>query len=824
MFNSACSSQSSFCACLLLLCGLTHTATAESPESFSQVSYTNTPISFEVNRGQADARVAFLGHGFFFTPEGVVINLAVADPAKERSRAEERSHLAVRMSFAGPAHPAEVIGEGRLPTRGNYLIGDAANWHTDVPQYARVCYRQVYPGVDIVFYGRGHDLEYDVVVAPGADVKQVRLRFDGTGSLEVDQNGDLALHTRAGDVRQYSPRVYQRVRGSQHRVTGKYVMRAHNEIGFELGLFDRTKPVVVDPVLRWSTLFGGTGDEVMSSIAVDSSGQAYATGRTTSLDFPTTLGAIETAAPAKGTAFITKFARDGRSVIYSTYFGGTNGQTASTGISVDGSGNAYITGYTYSGDLPVTSAAYQTTSNGGKEDFVAKLNATGTSLIYSTYLGGSDVEWSGGIAIDSAGNAYLTGATASPDFPTTSEAFQTSKPTSANLQASFITKLNSDGSSLVYSTYLGGPANPVYPNITQQKGVGIAVDASGNAYVQGTTNSFGFPVTAGAFQKSFGGFGISGPGDAFVTKLNPTGTGLVYSTYLGGNDDEDVFTDGSLAIDGAGNAYITGDSMSANYPTTPGAFMSASQSSCGPILTKLNSTGTALVYSAHWNPGGLCNFSVGNGIAVDSGGHAFIAGVTGAEWPHFPFVRPFQVWIGGPYYEAGESNAFVMKMNAAGTAAQYSSLLGGTGLFDRAMAIALDSASNAYVAGDTNSTDFPVTQSAFRKRNAGGWDAFVAKIIPVCDASLTTPSVTICTPSDRATVHSPVTVTATTRDSTPPVRRTEVWLDYVKVYQVKLSAIYAKIPMTVGTHRLTVRSLDRSGVLVKKTVYVKVAP
>jgi hypothetical protein len=351
------------------------------------------------------------------------------------------------------------------------------------------------------------------------------------------------------------------------------------------------------------------------------------------------------------------------------------------------------------------------------------------------------------------------------------------------------------------------------------------VDVSSNAYVMGTTNSTAFPVTAGAFQTSFGGFGSGYPsGDIFVTKLNATGTGLVYSTYLGGSDSENVFTDGGLAIDSAGNAYITGDSFSSDFPTTPGAFRSPA--SCGPVLTKLNPTGTGLVYSGHWAIGPCPNGeSFATGVAIDKGGHAYVVGQTIAHWPNFPFVRAFQESIVDQPYTY---NTFVIKMNPTGTAPDYSSLLGGNGYFDLGTAIALDSSGNAYVTGDTNSTDFPITQGAFQRHKAGRSsveNAFVAKIIPVCDdAGLTDPSVTICSPGDGTTLRSPAVVRTVTRDSSSPVLRTEVWVDFVKVYEIKLSAIYAKIPMTVGTHRLTVQSMDHSGVFFKKTIYVTVAP
>lgn len=789
-------------ACLLL------TAFAAGANHSASAKYAKSRLSFEPNVGQTDARVSYLGRSVFFTNQGATLKLPVPG-----------GYLAVAMKFEGDRRSARITGESPLPGRSNYLIGNPANWHTEIPQFARVHYRGVYPGVDFVFYQSGRSLEYDIALAPRTDVDHVRLTFEGVDSLGVDANGDLTLHTKAGDLRQLVPAVYQRINGRLRRVRCHYRLFAKNQVGFTLGAHDRGQAVVIDPVLRWSTYLGGTGrsGDAALSIAVDSVGHAYVTGVTDSLDFPTTPGAIQPTVPAPGqrSAFVTKFAWNGRDVIYSTYFGGTNcRETFPTGIRVDGSGNTYITGMTNCTDLPVTSGAYQQTSKGNVDDFVAKLNPTGTALVYSTYLGGSDTERAGGIAIDSAGNAYITGETASLDFPTTPGAFQTVKPASGSAPAAFVTKLSSDGSSLLYSTYLGGPAN-TFPYNTA-RGTRIAVGTSGNAYVIGTTNSTGFPVTAGAYQTSLGG-----AGDFFVTKLNATGTGLIYSTYLGGSGDEGVFTDGGLAIDSTGNAYITGDSFSSDFPATPGAFLSPA--SCGPVLTKLNATGTGLVYSGHWAIGPCPNGeSFATGVAVDKGGHAYVVGQTIAKWPNFPFVRAFQEWI---VDQAFTFNTFVIKMNPSGTAPDYSSLLGGNGYFDLGTAIALDSEDNAYVTGETNSTDFPVTQGAFQRHKSTSEDAFVAKIIPVCGAAgLTDPSVTICSPGDGATLRSPAVVKAVTRDSSSPVVRTEVWVDFVKVYEIKLSAIYARISLTAGTHRLTVQSMDHSGVFFKKTIYVTVAP
>jgi hypothetical protein len=819
MFKASCSRQSSFYGCMLLVCTLTQTATAKLPAAAPpQVSYENVPISFEVNQGQTDKRVVFLGHGFFFTPESVVVNLPIKESSNAPLRSGERSYLAVRMSFAGTAHPAVVMGDGELGSRSHYLIGHPSNWHTDVPHCARVRYRQVYPGVDMVFYGSGHDLEYDVVLAPGADVKQVRLRFEGAEMLEVDPNGDLILHTKGGDIRQLRPRVYQAVRGRQLSVKGKYVLRAANEAGFELGAFDHSKPVVIDPVLRWSTYLGGSSDDHIAGIALDGTEHAFVAGTTQSPNFPTTPGVIQRTFAGNAVAFVSKFTRNGSGLLYSTYFGGTNCVAVARAIRVDNSGNAYITGDTGCGNFPVTSTAYQKTLTGSTDAFAVKLNYLGTRFIYATYLGGNDEEEGWSIALDSAGSAYVTGLTGSPDFPVTPGAIQMA-PSFSGFTDAFVTKLSPEGGSIVYSTYLGGPPpSTEHAPRRVQRGTSIKVDSSGSAYVMGKTNSSQFPVTAGAFQTTFGGFGQGYNGDVFVTKFNPAGTAFVYSTYLGGEDDENL--DGDLAIDSAGNAYITGQSLSGDFPTTPGAFRSPA--SCGPFLTKLNSAGTGLVYSAHWDGGGHCINAFGSGVAVDSQGHAYVIGSTAQEWPEFPFRRAFQTWIGGPY--ESPLNGFVMKMNPLGTAIDYSSLLGGTGLIDLGYRIVLDASNSAYVTGQTESTDFPVTQFAFQKSNGGNFDSFVAKIVPICDAGPTDPSVTICGLADGVTVHSPVTVTANTRDSASPVTRTEVWVDNVKVYQVKLAAIYAKISMTVGTHRLTVKSLDHSGLLFKKTVYINVAP
>jgi hypothetical protein len=665
-------------------------------------TYGQLPLSFEANRGQADPRIKFLsrgpGYNLLLTADEAMLQLSKEVPAARARKAGNGKSSVLRMKFTGADPAPRVSGVDESGGVSNYFISDdPAKWRTNVPHYAKVRYTEVYPGVDLVYYGNQRELEYDFVVAPGADPNAIKLAFSGNDRLEIDEDGALVLSLRGGAVRQSRPLIYQEAAGVRREVEGGYRITRGGEVAFRIGAYDRTRPLVIDPVLIYSTFLGGTNGESGEGIAVDGAGNAYVTGENPSLNFPVTPGAAQPASGGGGDAFVTKLNSTGSALVYSTYLGG-NGTDIGRGIAVDGVGNAYVTGFTGSPNFPVTPGAFQSVNAGNGDAFVTKLNSTGSALTYSTYLGSNSNNQSHAIAVDGAGNAYVTGDTF-PNFPVTPGAVQ---PVNAGSQDVFVAKLNGTGSALVYSTYLGG--------LSQESGDGIAIDGAGNAYVTGPTSSLDFPITPGAFQPV-----KAANTDAFVAKLNGTGSALVYSTYLGG-----AATDlgRAIAVDGTGNAYVTGFTNSLNLPVTPNAFQPANAGGGDAFVTKLDSTGSALTYSTYL--GGSGNFERGDGIAVDGAGNAYVAGFTNSL--NFP-VTPsaFQPASGGG------QDAFVTKLDSAGSALVYSTYLGGNSTTEEGHAIALDSAGNAYVTGFTGSPNFPVTPGAFQPVSASG-DAFVVKI------------------------------------------------------------------------------------------------
>src|SRR5437588_748149 len=475
------------------------TGTAETRPHIAE-AYGRLPLSFEANRGQADPQVRFLARGpqqtlFLTSTEAVQVVTRPAPPGSEPPaprNAKPRGSATgtvLRMSFAGANQAARVTGLEELPGKAHYFIGNnPAQWRPNVPTYAKVRYDDLYPGIDLIYDGTQRHLEYDFVVRPGADPHRIALRLQGDDRLEVDSQGDLVLHTAAGVIRQRKPAIYQEIGAVRKEIPGGYVLSGAQQIGFQVAAYDATRPLVIDPVLVYSTYLEGSVDDYGYGIAVDGSGNAYVTGYTVSTDFPTTAGAFQTTARGNNDAFVAKINPSGSALVYSTYLGG-NANDYGYAIAVDGSGNAYVTGSTTSPDFPTTAGAFQTTPSGNNDAFVAKINPSGSALVYSTYLGGNANDYGYGIAVDGSGNAYVTGSTTSPDFPTTAGAFQTTP--SGNNDA-FVAKINPSGSALVYSTSL--PGNP------NADRYGIAVDGSGNAYVTGSTTSPDFPTTAGAFQ------------------------------------------------------------------------------------------------------------------------------------------------------------------------------------------------------------------------------------------------------------------------------------------------------------------------------------
>ncbi|HXI42229.1 MAG TPA: SBBP repeat-containing protein, partial [Bryobacteraceae bacterium] len=652
-----------------------------------------TVHGFEVNRGQSDPRVKFLslrkGYAVFLTREEAVLSLA-SDGDRDHSGS------ALRLRFVGASPEPTWTGLDPLPGLSHYFIGnDPSRWITHVPSFAKVRLQEIYRGVDVVFYEGPGGLEYDFTLSPHADPGQVGMCFPGARSVELDSEGALVLRTDGGAaVRMLRPVAYQTERDVRHVIDARYALEANGNVRFQLAPYDKSQPLIIDPVLTYSTYLGGSGNDNAAAIATDASGNVYVTGSTTSADFPLA-NPFKGVKPGMQNVFVAKLNAAGSSYVYSTYIGGS-GTDLGTGIAVDASGYVAITGATTSTDFPVVNALRPTLA-GVRNAFVLKLNAAGSGLVYSTYLGGSGSDQGFGIAMDSAGNAYVTGAAGSTNFPM----FNPLQPASAgpaNGSDAFATKINPAGTAYIYSTYLGGSGSDT--------GRAIAVDSAGNAYVTGDTGSKDFP-RANALQPTLAG-GI----DTFIAKINAAGSALVYSTYLGGSGND---TGRGIALDRTGNAYVTGATASPDFPLA-NALQSALAGGSDAFAAKVNAGGSALAYSTYLGGNGD---DFGLGIAVDGAGNAYLTGVTSSV--NFPIVNAVQATRGGG------RDAFVMELGMDGSNMFWSTYLGGTS-DDAGAAIAADIAGNVYLAGATSSNDFP-TALAVQPASGGGQDAFIARIV-----------------------------------------------------------------------------------------------
>ncbi len=703
-------------------------------------AYGHLPLGFEANRGQTDPQVAFLARGrgstLFLTATEAVLALRrspSAPPQRSRvampTRASGVTSSVVRLRLLGANPAPRLTAVDPLPGRSNYFLGNnPKEWRTNLPQYRRVRYENVYPGIDLVFYGNQGQLEYDFIVAPGADPRVIRLQFDGPDDLRLDSHGNLIarLGQAESELQMLKPRIYQPTGDNldgvpaTSPVEGSLLLQGDHEVGFAVGAYDSSRPLVIDPALAYSTYLGGSGNDEGHGIAVDAAGSAYVIGRTPSANFPTA-SPLQGANAGGSDVFVLKLNPAGSALVYSTYLGGSADDFGAA-IAVDAAGNAYLTGNTLSNNFPAVNAV-QASPGGGSDAFVAKLSATGSALLYSTYLGGSGADSGNAIAVG-GGNAYVIGNTASTNFPTAGplQSF-------GGVQDAFVTKLNPAGNALVYSTYLGGAASDF--------GAAIAVDAAGNAYLAGYTLSFNFPLQ-NPLQST-----RRTSNDGFVSKLNPAGSALVYSTYLGGNDDD--YIDG-IALDAAGNAVVTGETRSTTFPTQNAFDTDIGYGSCGftipgfsswwqcsdAFVSKLNAAGSALLFSTYLGgsanyvgPNSAGNFSgedFGTGVAVDSLGNIYVTGTTQST-SDFPIANSFQSVYGGSV------DSYVAKFTPDG-ALMYSSYLGGSG-DDSANSIAVDSAGSAYVTGYTESPNFPTLnplQPACNACTSSSADAFVTKI------------------------------------------------------------------------------------------------
>jgi Beta-propeller repeat len=695
-------------------------------------SYGKLPLSFEANHGQADGRVKFLsrtgGYTLFLTGDEAVLALSAgkaknkfpvetrlaASPREAKSNSnsipESATGTVLRMKLRNANPAVKVTGTDELAGTSNYFIGnDPAKWRTNVPTYAKVKYEGIYSGIDLVYYGNQRQLEYNFIVAPGADPRRIAFDVSGAKRIRRDAHGDLVLKVGEGEIRWHKPVVYQEKEGARQEVAAHYAITDKNRVRFELAKYDANQPLYVDPLL-YSTYLDGSGEFYGGGIAVDSSGNAYVTGLAVS-NFQPTPGAFRTTfGGGSWDAFVTKFNPAGSALVYSTYLGGS-GADYGTGIAADSAGNAYVTGNTCSTDFPTKNPLQQTYGGGSStymcgDAFVTKISPAGSALVYSTYLGGSDVDVGLGIAVDSTGNAYVTGATFSTNFPTVNPL----QPAYGGNGDAFVSKISPTGSALVYSTYLGGSSTEDSFAVPWLSYGGIAADSAGNAYVTGFTQSTDFP-TMNPFQPANGG-----DTDAFVTKINPTGSALVYSTYLGGSSAD--YGHG-IAVDSAGNAYVTGFAQSNNFPTM-NPLQPTNHGYINAFVAEINPSGSTLVYSTYL---GGEDADYGNAVAVGSAGDAYVTGyTTSTTFPVTPGA--FEAVCNHGLHCSHYGDAFVTKINSAGSALAYSTYLGGNRQ-DYGYGIAVDSAGSAYVTGQTDSVNFP-TKNPLQPNAVSG--AFVTKI------------------------------------------------------------------------------------------------
>jgi hypothetical protein len=650
------------------------------------------PLYFIPNQGQVGEEALFYAktsrYTLWLTKKGMVFD----SPAGVS-----------RLMFIGASENPEVFPVNAAQHRVNYFIGnDPSKWHTDIATFKAARYRNIYPGIDLKIYGNESEIEYDWIVMPGGNADNIRFDFQDN-NVELDAQGNLVVQTKYGAIVHKKPYSYQKISGEKVEVHSEFQEIDEGVFGFKLGAYNTKYKLFIDPfVLAYSTYLGGHHEDYGLGVAVDADGYCYAAGRTYSSSFPVTAGAFDTD-HSTFDVFVTKFNSSGTGLVFSTFIGGI-GKDMCKSITIDSSGNSYLTGTTYSSSYPVTSGAADTSFNGGLIDvFVTKLNSTGTALLYSTFLGGSSYDYGRDIALDPSGNAYVTGFTASSDFPASTGAFDEVKN---NDYDTYVTKLDASGMYFSYSTYLGEDGADI--------GYGIAVDSSGNAYVSGVTDSNYFPVSTGAFDVSF-----NGERDAFLSKLNSSGSALHYSTFIGGTGDE---TGRDIDIDMDGNAYLTGKVSSTDFPLTQDAFDSHLDGTRDGYVTKVNSSGSGLIYSTYFGGSGDDD---GTGIKVDSSGNMYFTGRTQSN--DFPVTS-------GAYDTSwnGAHDGYLAKLSPSGTTLFYCTYFGGSGV-DHFYHLTLDEYRNVYLTGQIDSSDFPTTTGAFDTSYNGSWDSFVVKFLYICD-------------------------------------------------------------------------------------------
>jgi hypothetical protein len=662
------------------------------------------PLSFEENQGQVDRQVKFLARGqgytLFLTPGAAVLGLRNANA----ENSTDWLHLVLQGAAVAPA----IAGEEKLPGQDHYFVGnDPAKWRTHIPIFSRVRYQQVYPGVDLIYYGRQGQLENDFEVAPGTNPKVISWKLDGAEAIHVDSVGNLVLTVGGSQVRLQQPRAYQSDGQDQREIPIRY--RVHGQrVSFTVGNYNRHQKLVIDPVLAYSTYLGGSGGDAAYGVAINSSGNAFVTGVTASTNFPTDptdqnfnptggttndLGLLGT-----GNVFVTEFNPVGTGIVFSTYLGGSGLDTPAQILLAPTTGDIFLVGSTTSNNFPTTSGVFQPIYDANQDAFLTEMKADGSALVYSTYIGGSQIDYGTAVALDSSGDAYVIGSTNSTDFPTLNPL----QLANDGLYDAFVTEVSPSGA-LMYSTYLGGSLSDY--------GTGIFVDGLGAVYVSGYTYSSNFP-TQNAFQSS-----LAGGSDLFVAKFQPGSTALSFSTYLGGSSLDRA---SAMVVDASGNIYLTGDTQSPNFPVTVNSYQASLLGTDNAFVTKLAPDATSLIFSTYL---GGDQTDQATAMAVDPAGNIYVTGFTQSS--NFPRIDPFQSILGiagaGTCSSTNLINvpsntlcadAFVTKFTPAGIPT-YSSFLGGSGT-DSGQSIAVNSFGDAYVAGATYSPNFPTSAGAYQ--------------------------------------------------------------------------------------------------------------
>jgi hypothetical protein len=720
------------------------TATTARPTSY----YGAIPMAFEANQGQTAGQVKFLSRGkgytAFLTANGMVLSLHPSS-VPQRAAASTGStppasapNTTLQFKLVGAATNPSAEGEYPQPGKINYFIGnDRTKWRTNVTTYARVRYHNVYPGVDLVYYGNHRQLEYDFVAAPGADTSKIQFEIVGADGVSVDAEGNLVLNTANGDLHFQKPQVYQESNGTRAPVQGNYVVKDPTHIGFQLSATDPAKPTVIDPVLLYSTYLGGSGDDQAEGIAVDATGNVYVAGYTDSADFPlATLGSL---AAGSTHAFVAKLDPTGSTLIYADYLGG-NSNDYGYALTLDGSNDVYVAGNTSSNNFP-TINAYQSTYPGSSNAFITKISADGSSLMYSTYFGGNGSDMPTSIVLDSSSDILLAGSTSSTNFPVTNAYQSSAAANQGGLLGTygFLSKFNPAGSQLVYSTYFGGNTNIAYTcgasscwPAPSNAIAGLAVDNNGNAYVGGSTNTYNFPTTGGAY-----GTANNGPQNnlaGFVSEFDPSG-GLTYSTYFDESSGT-LTTINAVAVDAFGDTYVAGSAASdGTFPNTMSDICNPSSSGVAcqfAYVAEFGSGGTSLVYSTFL---GANNSATPVAMSIDASNDVYVLAYGSND--AFQIVNGIENFSNqGEQFLPGNNDLLLAEVDSNGGVELFATYFGGSGN-DTPASMFLDATGNIYITGTTDSSDFPATQGSYQDSLNGNTDAFIAKIGPASAAAIT---------------------------------------------------------------------------------------